>query len=63
MQKFELKQGTQYTNMLLINRTANPLSWFMECKERSRSNHSDVVLPNSFLPSVAAERLRDAADM
>ncbi|CAN1318866.1 hypothetical protein LINPERPRIM_LOCUS30989 [Linum perenne] len=61
--RFELKQGTQYTNMLLINRTANPLSWFMECKERSRSNHSDVVLPNSFLPSVAAERLRDAADM
>ncbi|CAN1228003.1 hypothetical protein LINGRAPRIM_LOCUS1240 [Linum grandiflorum] len=59
--RFELNEGSQYTNLLLINRTASPLSWFMECK--GRNNRSDIMLPYSFLPSVASERLRDAADL
>ncbi|XVF56306.1 hypothetical protein PTKIN_Ptkin06aG0108300 [Pterospermum kingtungense] len=33
---------------------------FMECKDRN--NHSAVLLPYSFLPSMAAEKLRIAAD-
>lgn len=32
----------------------------MECKDRK--NHSALMLPHSFLPSMAAEKLRDAAD-
>ncbi|CAN1250724.1 hypothetical protein LINPERPRIM_LOCUS7501 [Linum perenne] len=56
----ELKDGSRYTNLLLINRTASPLSWFMECKDRN--NRSAIMLPYSFLPSMASERLRDAAD-
>ncbi|CAH9134858.1 unnamed protein product [Cuscuta epithymum] len=56
----ELKENSLYSNMLLINRTANPLSWFMECKDRT--NHSSVLLPFSFLPSMASKKLREAAD-
>ncbi|CAH9068879.1 unnamed protein product [Cuscuta epithymum] len=56
----ELKENSLYLNMLLINRTANPLSWFMECKDRT--NHSSVLLPFSFLPSMASKKLREAAD-
>ncbi|CAN0922565.1 hypothetical protein LINGRAHAP2_LOCUS33116 [Linum grandiflorum] len=55
-----LKEDSHYTNLLLINRTASPLSWFMECKDRN--NRSAIMLPYTFLPSMAAERLRDAAD-
>ncbi|KZV32289.1 hypothetical protein F511_19135 [Dorcoceras hygrometricum] len=55
-----------YSHLLLVNRSANPLSWqvcylqFMECKDRN--NRSSVSLPYSFLPSMAAKKLRDAAE-
>ncbi|PKA56222.1 hypothetical protein AXF42_Ash011151 [Apostasia shenzhenica] len=49
-----------YSNILLINRTASPLSWFMECKDRT--NHSSVMLPYSLLPMNAAPKLRAAAE-
>ncbi|KAL6523295.1 hypothetical protein OROGR_016898 [Orobanche gracilis] len=55
----DLKENALYSNLLLINQTASPLSWFMECKDRN--NRSSVMLPYSFLPSVAAKKLRDAA--
>lgn len=32
----------------------------MECKDRK--NRSAVMVPHSFLPSMAAEKLRDAAE-
>ncbi|XP_022153942.1 uncharacterized protein LOC111021332 [Momordica charantia] len=56
----ELKDNNRYSNLLLINRTASPLSWFMECKDRN--NRSAILLPYKFLPSMAAENLRDAAE-
>ncbi|KAL2483029.1 hypothetical protein Fot_38375 [Forsythia ovata] len=56
----DLKERSLYSNILLINRTASPLSWFMECKDRN--NRSAIMLPYSFLPSMAAEKLRDAAE-
>ncbi|XP_068644119.1 uncharacterized protein [Aristolochia californica] len=56
----DLKEDVKYLNLLLINRTASPLSWFMECKDRN--NRSAVALPYSFLPTVAAKFLRAAAD-
>ncbi|GFS36808.1 hypothetical protein Acr_00g0048150 [Actinidia rufa] len=56
----DLKEKSQYTNILLINRTASPLSWFMECKDRN--NRSAIMLPYSFLPSMASKKLRDAAE-
>ncbi|XP_073062318.1 uncharacterized protein [Primulina eburnea] len=55
-----LRDKSLYSNLLLVNRSANPLSWFMECKDRN--NHSSVLLPYSFLPSMAAKKLRDAAE-
>ncbi|KDO53614.1 hypothetical protein CISIN_1g025301mg [Citrus sinensis] len=58
--RVNLNDNRRYSNLLLINRTASPLSWFMECKDRK--NHSALMLPHSFLPSMAAEKLRDAAD-
>ncbi|KAJ4706674.1 Calcium ion binding [Melia azedarach] len=58
--RVELKENNRYSNLLLINRTASPLSWFMECKDRK--NRSAVMVPHSFLPSMAAEKLRDAAE-
>ncbi|GAV76613.1 hypothetical protein CFOL_v3_20086 [Cephalotus follicularis] len=58
--RVDLKENSHYSNLLLINRTASPLSWFMEC--RDRNNHSAIMLPYSFLPSMAASKLRDAAD-
>ncbi|KAM7488761.1 hypothetical protein LguiB_026245 [Lonicera macranthoides] len=56
----DLKGKSLYSDILLINRTASPLSWFMECKDRN--NHSAITLPYSFLPSMAAKELRDAAE-
>ncbi|GMI78845.1 hypothetical protein like AT3G56750 [Hibiscus trionum] len=56
----DLKENSLYSNLLLINRTASPLSWFAECKDRM--NRSAIILPYSFLPSMAAEELRIAAD-
>ncbi|KAL0383435.1 UNVERIFIED_CONTAM: hypothetical protein Scaly_0630800 [Sesamum calycinum] len=56
----DLKEKSLYSNLLLINRTASPLSWFMECKDRN--NRSSIMLPYSFLPSMAAKKLRDAAE-
>uniref|UniRef100_A0A5B7ANJ6 Uncharacterized protein n=1 Tax=Davidia involucrata TaxID=16924 RepID=A0A5B7ANJ6_DAVIN len=56
----DLKEKSGYSNILLINRTASPLSWFMECKDRN--NRSAIMLPYSFLPSMAAKKLRDAAE-
>ncbi|KAK6124809.1 hypothetical protein DH2020_041425 [Rehmannia glutinosa] len=56
----DLKEKVPYSNLLLINRTASPLSWFMECKDRN--NRSSIMLPYSFLPSMAAKKLRDAAE-
>ncbi|MED6170624.1 hypothetical protein PIB30_032909 [Stylosanthes scabra] len=58
--RVELKQDRRYSGLLLINRTASPLSWFMECKDRN--NRSAIMLPYSFLPSMAARKLRDAAE-
>ncbi|KAG5051990.1 hypothetical protein JHK87_004188 [Glycine soja] len=58
--RFELKENSRYSDLLLINRTASPLSWFMECKDRN--NRSAIMLPYSFLPSMAAGKLRDAAE-
>ncbi|KAJ0975838.1 hypothetical protein J5N97_017803 [Dioscorea zingiberensis] len=58
--KVDLRDNIIYSNVLLINRTASPLSWFMECKDRT--NHSSITLPYSFLPKMAARKLRDAAD-
>lgn len=55
-----LKEDSRYSSLLLINRTASPLSWFMECKDRK--NHSAIMLPYSFLPSSASKKLRDAAE-
>ncbi|XP_039122130.1 LOW QUALITY PROTEIN: uncharacterized protein LOC120258760 [Dioscorea cayenensis subsp. rotundata] len=58
--KVDLRDNTIYSNVLLINHTASPLSWFMECKDRN--NRSSITLPYSFLPKMAARKLRDAAD-
>ncbi|KAL4607451.1 hypothetical protein ACB092_09G175200 [Castanea dentata] len=58
--RVELKEDIHYSNLLLINRTASPLSWFMECKDRN--NRSAIMLSYSFLPSMASKELRDAAD-
>ncbi|XP_074586423.1 uncharacterized protein LOC141842108 [Curcuma longa] len=55
-----LKTSSYFSSVLLINRTANPLAWFMECKDRT--NRTSVLLPYSFLPTMAAPKLRDAAD-
>ncbi|CAN6312639.1 unnamed protein product [Urochloa humidicola] len=56
----ELKQNPQYSTALVINRTASPLAWFMECKDRK--NRSSVMLSYTFLPSMPAKKLRDAAN-
>ncbi|XP_061997575.1 uncharacterized protein LOC133715197 [Rosa rugosa] len=53
-------KNSSFSNLLLINRTASPLSWFAECK--NRNNHSALILPYSFLPSRAAKKLRNAAE-
>ncbi|CAN8317796.1 unnamed protein product [Cochlearia groenlandica] len=58
--RHELNDSSHYANLLLINRTASPLAWFVECKDRS--NRSAVMLPYSFLPNMAASRLRNAAE-
>ncbi|TXG70193.1 hypothetical protein EZV62_005128 [Acer yangbiense] len=58
--RVDLKENSRYSSLLLINRTASPLSWFMECKDRK--NRSAIMLPHSYLPSMASEKLRDAAD-
>ncbi|URE07455.1 hypothetical protein MUK42_19656 [Musa troglodytarum] len=58
--RVDLKENSRYFDVLLVNRTASPLSWFMECKDRT--NRSSVLLPHSFLPMMAARRLRDATD-
>ncbi|XP_077218675.1 uncharacterized protein LOC143852906 [Tasmannia lanceolata] len=58
--RVDLKEKGFYSNLLLINRTASPLSWFMECKDRN--NRSAITLPYSFLPLMAARKLRDATD-
>ncbi|XAR69562.1 hypothetical protein NMG60_11001200 [Bertholletia excelsa] len=58
--RVDLKERSQYSDALLINRTASPLSWFVECKDRK--NHTGVRLPYSFLPSVAAKKLQLAAE-
>ncbi|KAB1222183.1 hypothetical protein CJ030_MR2G023446 [Morella rubra] len=57
--RVNLKDNNRYSNLLLINRTASPLSWFMECKDRN--NRRAIMLPYSFLPSMAAKKLRDTA--
>ncbi|CAN6456608.1 unnamed protein product [Victoria cruziana] len=56
----ELRDSKVYSTIFLINRTASPLSWFAECKDRS--NHSAIMLHYSFLPMMAAKRLREAAE-
>uniref|UniRef100_A0A0E0QBV6 Uncharacterized protein n=1 Tax=Oryza rufipogon TaxID=4529 RepID=A0A0E0QBV6_ORYRU len=56
----ELKENTLYSKAFLINRTASPLAWFMECKDRTK--RSSVMLPYNFLPSMPARKLRDAAN-
>ncbi|RCV44674.1 hypothetical protein SETIT_9G393800v2 [Setaria italica] len=56
----ELKQNSLYSTALIINRTASPLAWFMECKDRK--NRSSVMLSYTFLPSMPAKKLRDAAN-
>uniref|UniRef100_A0A7N0T7Y7 O-fucosyltransferase family protein n=1 Tax=Kalanchoe fedtschenkoi TaxID=63787 RepID=A0A7N0T7Y7_KALFE len=56
----ELKREDRYSKLLLINRTASPLAWFAECKDRH--NPGAIMLPYSFLPSMAAKKLRNAAE-
>ncbi|KAK4281967.1 hypothetical protein QN277_013404 [Acacia crassicarpa] len=58
--RIDLKENNKFSDLLLINRTASPLSWFMECKDRNK--RSSVMLPHSFLPSMAARKLRDVAE-
>ncbi|KAG6595419.1 hypothetical protein SDJN03_11972, partial [Cucurbita argyrosperma subsp. sororia] len=58
--RVELRDNSHYSNLFLINRTASPLSWFMECKDRN--NRSAILLPYNFLPSMATKNLRDAAE-
>ncbi|KAM1094158.1 hypothetical protein FF1_009204 [Malus domestica] len=58
--RVDLKENSRFSNLLIINRTASPLSWFMECKDRK--NSSAIILPHSFLPSMVAKMLRNAAD-
>uniref|UniRef100_A0A1J3K318 Uncharacterized protein n=2 Tax=Noccaea caerulescens TaxID=107243 RepID=A0A1J3K318_NOCCA len=58
--RHELNESSHFSNLLLLNRTASPLAWFVECKDRS--NRSDIMLPYSFLPNMAASRLRNAAE-
>ncbi|BFG21287.1 hypothetical protein CerSpe_075610 [Prunus speciosa] len=58
--RVDLKENSHFSNLLLINRTASPLSWFMECKDRN--DRSAILLPYSFLPSMAAKNLRNVAD-
>ncbi|XP_057873982.2 uncharacterized protein LOC131079962 isoform X2 [Cryptomeria japonica] len=55
----QVRDSSFYRDALIINRTASPLSWFVECKDRN--NHSAVTLPYSFLPSMASKPLRNAA--
>uniref|UniRef100_A0A0E0KE34 Uncharacterized protein n=1 Tax=Oryza punctata TaxID=4537 RepID=A0A0E0KE34_ORYPU len=56
----ELKENPLYSKALVINRTASPLAWFMECKDRK--SRSSVMLSYTFLPSMPANKLRDAAN-
>ncbi|KQK14976.1 uncharacterized protein LOC100843213 isoform X1 [Brachypodium distachyon] len=56
----ELKENPLYSAALLINRTASPLAWFMECKDRNK--RSSVMLPYTFLPTMPARKLRDAVN-
>ncbi|CAI9099572.1 OLC1v1036421C1 [Oldenlandia corymbosa var. corymbosa] len=56
----DLQSKSSYSNILLVNRTASPLAWFMECKDRN--DRSAVLLPHSFLPSMAAKKLQNAAE-
>ncbi|KAG2330212.1 hypothetical protein Bca52824_001392 [Brassica carinata] len=43
---------SHYSNLLIINRTASPLAWFVECKDKG--NRSNVMLPYSIFPNMAA---------
>ncbi|CAM0873540.1 unnamed protein product [Alopecurus aequalis] len=56
----ELKENPMYSKALIINRTASPLAWFMECKDRKK--HGSLMLPYTFLPSMPAKKLSDAAN-
>ncbi|GJN07786.1 hypothetical protein PR202_ga25647 [Eleusine coracana subsp. coracana] len=56
----ELKANPLYSTALIINRTASPLAWFAECKDRK--NRSSVMLSYTFLPSMPSKKLRDAAN-
>ncbi|CAN6586246.1 unnamed protein product [Malus baccata var. baccata] len=55
--RVELKENSRFSNLLIINRTPYR---FMECKDRK--NHSAIILPHSFLPSMVATKLRSAVD-
>ncbi|KAG0605879.1 hypothetical protein M758_9G094900 [Ceratodon purpureus] len=57
----ELVHNLTFQQAHVINRTANKRAWFMECK--NRHNRSAITLPYSFLPSMAAPRLRAAAEL
>ncbi|MCO5582821.1 hypothetical protein L7F22_036721 [Adiantum nelumboides] len=56
----ELKQISYYKEAVVINRTASPLAWFVECA--NRMNRSSILLPYSFLPKMAAKPLRLVAE-
>ncbi|KAL5219009.1 hypothetical protein ABZP36_019693, partial [Zizania latifolia] len=56
----ELKENPLYSKALVINRTASPLAWFMECKDRK--SRRSVLLSYNFLPSMPAKKLMDAAN-
>ncbi|KMZ71026.1 hypothetical protein ZOSMA_18G01250 [Zostera marina] len=58
--RYDLKDKTIYSDTFLINRTANYLSWFIECKDHN--NGMSTSLPYSFLPLMAARKLRIVAD-
>ncbi|XP_002976155.2 uncharacterized protein LOC9645854 [Selaginella moellendorffii] len=56
----EISQSPLHSHALIINRTANSLAWFVECKDRK--NRSAVMLPYAYLPTMAAKQLREAAE-
>ncbi|KAH7387963.1 hypothetical protein KP509_16G050800 [Ceratopteris richardii] len=56
----KLREESPYTEAMVINRTASPLAWFVECSDRK--NHTNVLLPYSFLPKMASKPLKVAAE-
>lgn len=58
--RVKLQHHPRYKEAMVINRNASQLAWFVECKDRK--NHTGVLLPYSFLPTMAAFPLRTVAE-